>query len=251
MGLIRVPRHTAADISAWERWERQDAAWSRTQAFRDRCREAIDTIVAFASGGPCWLSVSWGKDSTVLAHLGWSVREEYGIDLPMVWIVWTRSQNPHCPLVRDAFLSRWPMPYSEQIADWTDDVEDPEVVWQEAIRAVHAVHGPRWIGGMRADESAMRRRRMARGLVVSGSCQPMGHWEARDVWAYLYVHDLPVHPAYAMTFGGAMDRDRIRVAALLRQETRRNPASYRMELEERGTGMGRAYWEAAYYGDEP
>ena len=63
------------------------------------------------------------------------------------------------------------------------------------------------------------------------SCQPNGHWSARDVFAYLNAHDLPVHPAYAMTFGGALDRGRLRVGTI---------------GGSRGTEFGRAEWEAAH-----
>lgn len=247
MALIRVPKHRPEDLAAWARWEREDAAWARTEAFRARCREALDEIAVFAARGPCYAAVSWGKDSTVIAHLVWSLREERGVEVPLIWIRWDASPNPHCPAVRDAFLSRWPMPYREQPAVW-DGIGDPEVVWREALARAGRRYRGRWIGGMRADESCGRARRMKRGLSLGKSCQPLGHWTASDVFAYLFAHDLPVHPAYAMTFGGSLDRGRIRVAALLRSETRRDPASWRVELEERGTGLGRAEWEAAYYG---
>lgn len=44
-----------------------------------------------------------------------------------------------------------------------------------------------------------------------------------------------MHPAYACSFGGALDRERIRVSSLGGQ---------------RGTGHGRREWEWAYYRDE-
>ena len=67
------------------------------------------------------------------------------------------------------------------------------------------------------------------------TCAPIGWWTARDVFAYLHLHGLPVHPAYAMTRGGLWPRDRIRVASLGGQ---------------RGRGAGREEWERLYYGDE-
>ena len=56
----------------------------------------------------------------------------------------------------------------------------------------------------------------------------------RVLWrfAYLYRHDLPIHPAYAMSFGGALDRRWIRVSAV---------------GGERGAEKARADWEEYYY----
>lgn len=249
MALIRVRAHRPEDLAAWEVWTRGDAAWACTGEFAAKCKEAMAVLETYVSRHPdgCYAGTSWGKDSTVLAHLVWAMRERAGLVVPLVWIRWEATLNPFCGLVRDAFLEQWPMEYHEHSVMWNDR-EDPEAVWGEALCAVESRFGAHWIGGMRADESKQRARRMARGLALERSCQPLGNWMARDVWAYLWAHDLPIHPAYAMTFGGSLDRDRIRVAALLRRETRRQPAGWRPELEERGTGHGRADWEAAYYG---
>ena len=76
---------------------------------------------------------------------------------------------------------------------------------------------------------------MARwGESTERTCAPLGGWTGADVFAYLHTHRLPVHPAYACSLGGVLDRDRIRVAAL---------------GGERGRGHGRAEWERRYYGD--
>lgn len=64
--------------------------------------------------------------------------------------------------------------------------------------------------------------------------RPILHWPTWAVFAYLYDHDLPVHPSYAMTMGGRLDRERLRVDGL---------GGYR------GRDMGRAEWERTYYGD--
>jgi len=54
------------------------------------------------------------------------------------------------------------------------------------------------------------------------------------VFAYLNKHDLPIHPAYVMSFGGTLDRIRLRVDTL---------------GLEAGTGKGRREWETHYYGN--
>lgn len=87
-----------------------------------------------------------------------------------------------------------------------------------------------------AEESGVRQRRMrGYGYSTPNTCAPMGWWDGEDIFAYLHAHDLPIHPAYAMTRGGQLDRNRIRVASL---------------GGKRGSGIGRAEWEKAYYAQE-
>jgi len=91
------------------------------------------------------------------------------------------------------------------------------------------------VSGVRGEESGVRKLRMRRwGTSSERTCAPIGWWCGGDVFAYLHQHDLPVHPAYAMSFGGTLDRNRIRVASL---------------GGERGTGFGRRDWEHRYYRD--
>ncbi len=73
------------------------------------------------------------------------------------------------------------------------------------------------------------------GISSLRTCAPIGWWTGGDVYAYLHQHGLPVHPAYACTMGGELDRDRVRVASL---------------GGTRGTEFGRRQWEWAYYRDE-
>ena len=54
-----------------------------------------------------------------------------------------------------------------------------------------------------------------------------------DVFAYLSLHSLPVHPTYAMSLGGRLPRDRLRVSSLTLRH---------------GVGMGRVEIEERYYG---
>lgn len=70
------------------------------------------------------------------------------------------------------------------------------------------------------------------GEAGPAACRPIGRWTAIDVYAYLHRHDLPIHPAYAMSFGGQLDRRWLRVSPIggLSQAHKR-----------------RADWEEAYY----
>lgn len=244
MPLIRVPQHRPEDIAAWERLEREDAAWATMPEFHARIRDALREIQAFAAAGPCYASTSWGKDSMVISHLVWTLREEEGLDIPLAWVRVEPIENPHCVLVRDAFLARWPMPFREVVIHCPrndDGTYHAPGTLEAGIAQLRETHGPRWIGGLRGEESGMRARRMERGLSLRSSCQPIGHWSDRDVFAYMHANDLPVHPVYAMSFGGSLDRGRLRVSSLgLQRDTR--------WLGQRGAGHGRSEWEDAYYG---
>jgi phosphoadenosine phosphosulfate reductase len=89
--------------------------------------------------------------------------------------------------------------------------------------------------GIRADESSGRRIRTLRwGLNSPNGSAPIAKWSTQDVFSYLAVNDLPVHPAYAMLGGGRWPRERLRVAEI---------------GDSHGTGGGRREWEMEYYGD--
>lgn len=214
MGLIRVPQQRPEDLAAWECLERDDAVWARTPTFHERCAEALVEIERFARAGPCYAAISWGKDSTVLAHLLWTLREERNLPIPLVW---NRNEHIHpwTGLVRDEFLDRW---WGEEDYWEVEHVrmggETLDQWYWRGWRAVVRQFGPRWIGGLRAEESSIRARRIDLGLSLERSCQPLGRWVAGDIFAYLYAFDLPVHPVYACSCGGSLDRGRLRVAGL-------------------------------------
>jgi phosphoadenosine phosphosulfate reductase len=282
MPLILVEELWPEDIAHWRKMEAQDAAWARTHRLEALSKRAIAVIEGFAARGPCYASVSWGKDSLVLAHLVWSIAESGGPLIPIAWFREEPATNPHCFLVRDQFLQWHQHPYIETKVwlGWSDGrgrydenlideerTESEPIIrrftsatkereegrrcdqrrwwaewWPQAqegrLISVTALDpdDDRWsvgrLMGLRAEESSRRRRRMLLGHTLGDSCCPIGMWMARDVFAYLYAHNLPVHPAYAMTFGGRLDRDRLRVSLLGGEE---------------GSGFGREEWEQSYY----
>lgn len=73
---------------------------------------------------------------------------------------------------------------------------------------------------------------MIRGLSSLHTCAPIGWWSDTDVFAWLAARDLPVHPAYACSMGGMLERRHLRVAGI---------------GGDRGTGFGRREWERRYY----
>lgn len=237
MPLIVTDRHTPEDLEVWARLERLDRLRvMQGQRRMDRMEAAaMREIEAFFESGPGYVGTSWGKDSVVVAHLARRVDPE----IPVVWVRRGEGENPHCVLVRDAFLAEHPGAYDEvQLgtapvrADGSADFSDEQDGYREAGRR----HGDRYVTGVRSEESGTRKLREARyGVATERTCAPITRWKGADVFAYLCRHGLPIHPAYAMTRGGLLERKRVRVAWL---------------GGARGTGMGRREWERHYYGDE-
>lgn len=225
--LIESTRHTAEDLTWWDQCERADAVHARSATMRRRIDEAARAVAAFAAGGPCYAGVSWGKDSVVLAHL-------VALHAPHVPLVWVRVEpisNPDCVIVRDAFLAAHAVTYDE--IETRCDGPRPRRVLESGFAAAVKRYGPRRLSGIRGAESGSRSMRMrTHGVATERTCAPIGWWSTAEVFAYLYMHGLPVHPAYACTRGGLFDRERLRVASIGGQ---------------RGTGHGRAEWERIYY----
>lgn len=229
MTLLHSDRHSAEDLAHWEMARRYDERLGAAPRIARMVERAECDIVGF---GGAYVSVSWGKDSVAVAHMA----RRAAPHLPLVWIREEPFANPDCARVRDAFLARCPGPYDE-IEVWGR--QDNDGAWHatgtiergfaEAVQR----HGPRYITGIRAEESRVRALRVARwGVASPNTCAPLARWTGLDVFAYLALHDLPVHPAYAMSFGGTLERERLRVSSL----------GFR-----NGRGRGRHEWERRYY----
>lgn len=235
MPLIQTDRLAPGDLEAWQVFEAQ----VRRYALKERRRlarltlRAADAVRAFVDAGPAWCGVSWGKDSVVVADIVQQVAPE----VPLCWMRTLTLDAPECRAVRDAFLQRFP---SSRYGEYDDDgvveqsadglVFDDAKEWPPA-----ADHGPRYIYGLRADESRARRLRFwFHGENSKNTCAPISLWSHMDVFAHLLLRELPIHPAYAMSRGGALSPEWLRVAPI---------------GGHRGTGMGRRQWEAFYYQD--
>jgi phosphoadenosine phosphosulfate reductase len=233
--LIQSSRHRREDVAHWARMEEADAAWARTAAHRQRVARALDVLTCFLRAGHCYVGVSWGKDSTALAHLAWRLQPA-GLCAPVVWFPGRHVENPDNYLVRDAFLAACPLVDYREV-----EVFDAELAYspeghdgfQAAFERESQAFGRRYVSGIRAEESGRRKLRARRwGESSPNTCAPLSSWGSEDVFAYLHANGLPVHPAYACTLGGRLERGRIRVATLGGRG---------------GTGHGRAEWERAYY----
>lgn len=237
MSLIDSPRLTARDRDRWATLARYDGALAARLPLGAMADRARAVITDFATA-PCYASTSWGKDSTVVAHLA----ATSGTVLPLVYVRMRRWENPDCLAVRDRFLEAFGhlVDYCEYWVDggprwWEADVSDLKSgshVGRQFAEAERQ-HGHRHISGVRAEESRMRAMAMGRwGEAGPHAARPIGRWSAVEVFAYLHAHDLPIHPAYAMSMGGAHDRRWLRVS----------PIGGITQAHKQ-----RAAWEAAYY----
>jgi len=222
--LIDSPRLTAADRAHWVKMEARDRIGAHQIASQET--KALSHIEAFLADGDAAVATSWGKDSVVVAHLAWRVNPAIRL-----WH-WTCARshdsapNPDVPAVRDAFLDLCPMPYVEY---------DGEHGVSDQLGRINRDHEPRNIHGVRSAESRQRvMSAMVHGVATERMCRPILYWRAPTVFAYLRKYDLPVHPAYAMTAGGLLERGRLRVHSI---------------GDDRGSGVGRREWEERYYLD--
>ena len=235
--LIDSPRITPRDRATWDRLETYDAALSKDPRL-DRLADHARTVLAHAPTG--YIGCTWGKDSMVVAHLAATA----GCALPLVWVRIDGLENPDTEPVRDAFLDRYPHLRYEEITipatgirRWWHPHDAPGTDHgpDEGFREAAARHGNHYVSGVRAEESPTRALTIARnGTHSQGSTRPIAHWTGVDIFAYLHRHDLPIHPAYAMSMGGTIDRRQLRVSSI---------------GGVRGTGRHRREWERTYYGD--
>ncbi len=163
----------------------------------------------------------------VLAHLAWRLRLD-GLEVPLVWFRRTgHVDNPDCAAVRDAFFASHICAYREMEAPPVR----PDSTATQDFEAV--TPGERRATGIRAEEARGRAIGLARnGLSTERTCAPLGWWRTEHVFAYLFAHGLPVHPAYACLLDGQLDRSEVRVATIGGR---------------RGVGRGRREWERRYY----
>lgn len=223
--LIDSLRITAADRAAWQRISAVDPIWAQTGAFRRAVERARSRVQRFVARGAGYASVSWGKDSLVLAHL-------VAIEAPSVPVVWVEVEGrcpPECHAVMAVFARRYPNVALHVRREAPDGAVHPKL---RGFAWAVAEFGRPYLSGVRGAESSARRQAQRAGAERRWAVMPILDWSARDVWAYLALHDLPIHPVYAMTLGGRLDRDQLRMGTI---------------GGDRGRGWGRAEWEQHYY----
>lgn len=224
--LIPSERHRPEDLELWRELEEADLIHGERFLRSGKLKQSLQAIRDFVAASPCYAGVSWGKDSTVLFDL----LQRAGVCIPIIWLTYGKATNPECRLVRDAVLAISPNVDYREI-----DVGESEEMRDDFSPAVASTGASRYLSGIRADESGIRKISMRRlGLETANVCRPLGWWRLPDVFGYLAVRGLPVHPNYAMLGGGRWPREHLRTASI---------------GGERGRENGRTDWEREYYGD--
>mgnify|MGYP001594860674 CR=1 FL=1 len=240
MPLIITKRHTAADLRVWAEREQTDHVRERDpEPLNRKIKRSVGAIKDFLAAGTAYVGWSGGKDSTVVAHLTRTIDPT----APVVWLRIDPWPNPETGLVS----GRLSTPIIEHIEtvdsarlttqDWLTTYERAwDLAWLQGLWEIKQQFGPRYISGIRADESRDRARRCAQwGESTTNTCAPLAWWSVDDVYQYLYRFKLPIHPAYGYSGGGSWDRTALRVDAV---------GLYS------GIGMGRKSWEAIYYPEQ-
>jgi phosphoadenosine phosphosulfate reductase len=236
--LIASCRHRKEDRELWRNLEVMDRANYHLRKVAAKAEAALEVIRQFVAAGPVYAALSFGKDSTILAHLLWLLSRE-GVSVPAFRVRMDGIETPGTDEVEAEFLKRFPLDYRRVESPHDPEEEridgDREPALVRGIAMCQSLAGTkRYINGIRAGESAIRRSRVKKGLALENSCSPIGHWQDSDVFAYLAHHDLPVHPNYAMTLGGLFQREKLRVCML---------------GNHKGRQYGRLLWEKTYYPD--
>lgn len=234
-----------------------DIVHAKLARFRGKVERALMAIDYFLRKNPCaYVGTSWGKDSVVTADL--VLRVDPKIRLVNI----QNGRNvPFTSEVRDRFMSS----HTEatlSIVDTSHEAIGPKqdkylrTDWRdyEGFRQAGIQFGEHRITGIRGTESSVRAMSlMVHGTATEKSCRPIIRWTGQDVWSYLALHNLPIHPIYAMTMGGAYERDRLRVGNIggeIGDLTGREEHELRYFPQEYKDSKKRLHEDRIHYADE-
>lgn len=180
--------------------------WSRMPAFQKKIKESDRIIREALNIAPAHVSVSWGKDSLVLAHLVWTID-------PSVLLIHVGDQYQdkldNYEEVETDFLSRFPCTYKKVNLGLKN-------AKQTFAKIAHGIP-PMGFIGLRSEESRDRRiSLMERGVIYKykqgrmRAC-PLAWWGWKDVWAYIVAHDLAYLASYDHPANEGKERSRTSV----------------------------------------
>jgi len=144
---------------------------------------------------------SFGKDSVVVVHLCLRICPKFPI-----FFVNTKFKPQETWDYRDLIVKQWNLNFKEYMSPidvqyrlhLTDPDECCKILKVEPMReAVKELDA--WITGLRHDEGETRRdykiiEHRDKGLV---KVNPILNWTEGDVWRYIAIHKIPIHPWYA------------------------------------------------------
>jgi phosphoadenosine phosphosulfate reductase len=237
--LLQSNRFLDNDLETWNKWVKNDEIHIKSKGYKFRLNKTIERIKKFADENDentYYVGVSWGKDSIVLSHMIYNI----GVSPINIYIRQLDNENPHNKDVRDNFLKLFNINYYEEsysyktTPDQTYFKNGKPNKWYYILNQLNKKYNKR-ITGLRKDESAKRKFRFdVFGDESLNSFTPFENFLVADIFGYMYENNLPIHPNYAMTINGLIDRNRLRVAAIGNNE---------------GDGMFRKLWEKTYYQD--
>lgn len=194
-----------------QRQLRDGRLYGRLAQHRRRRESAAAGIAAMREVAPnSYVSLSWGKQSIVVAHMLYQVAPGTPMYFLASWESWAMHDFER---VIDIFCRRWPI--NLRIVQ-TDHVSGTDRSWKEARDAGDddlASMTPRerwdgWYWGLAKDES--RFRRLSLSTTWDGQphptilrysdgrlrCCPLANWTLLDLAAYIGEHDIPLLSAY-------------------------------------------------------
>lgn len=175
-------------------------SWTKLPAFKRKVAQAKQFIKQALEISPAIVSISWGKDSTVMLHLAQQIK-------PDILAVHYASPESHSgitsnfPEVIDNYLDRFNTNYRYLVAE-PDWAFTPNTVKDRVHSIVNTDDYRMDLIGVRADESRERKLAIKKyGVIHQYStglwrCFPLAYWKTRDIWAYTILHELPYLMAY-------------------------------------------------------
>jgi phosphoadenosine phosphosulfate reductase len=224
--LIITDKHTKEDLELWKEYEEADKIYYDSHDMAEKESKAIEIIKSF---NPDYISISWGKDSVVLAHLC------YMAGIYNYCHFTHKADAPYYSIVRDFFLKKYNINYEEIYKNIDIKINEFFEFHKNNISKIaQQKYGKKYITGIRIEESGKRKLTLKTyGIISKNRCSPLAFWKNKDIFAYLVKYNLPIHPNYAMLGNGRYKRERIRTGPLFM-----------------ASQYGNETWEKEYYRDE-
>ena len=174
------------------------SAWAKRPAFLAKVEAARNIIIKSFEIAPCYVGISWGKDSIVLLHLAQQVSPE----IPAISFT-----HPDRDLIANYadVEAEYCHQFSPNLINISMDGDHvPDKVNAARIWDTYPVA----LLGIRKEESQKRSIAISQYGVTyqyqsgarkgSWRCFPLAFWTWQDVWAYTAASDLPCLNAYAL-----------------------------------------------------